>query len=79
MEDLEAVAAAVTWELLQGHKGSQDADQERAVSTAQTLGEMIVLCKTRGDSDRLIGNTCHDSRQYMHLSSLYIDWRSLND
>lgn len=73
MKDLEAAAAAVTRESLQVHKGSHDADQDHAASTAHTLREMIILCTTRDDSDRLIGNTCHDSRQYMHLSSPYID------
>lgn len=53
------------------HKSSHDADQDGAVGMAQALREMIVLCETRDDSDRLLGNTCHDSRQYMRLSSIH--------
>jgi len=47
------VAAAGAWELLRPHEGSHVADQDHAVGTAQTRSEMIVLFKTRDDSDRL--------------------------
>lgn len=67
------------WELPQLQEGSHAADQDRTVGIAQTQSKRIVLSKTRDDSDRLLGNTCHDSRQYMCLSFLYINWRSLND
>lgn len=79
MKDSGAVVAAAAGELMQLYEGSCVADQDPTVGIAQTQSETVVLCKTRDDSDRLTGNTCHDSRQYMCLSFLYVNWRSLND
>lgn len=79
MKGSGAVVAAVARELAQLYEGSYVADQVPTVGIAQTQSEMVVLCKTRDGRDRLTGNTCHDSRQYMCLSFLYINWRSLND